>query len=124
MCCGHHGKLVWKRRVNKILFNPFLCSYGKSIALSRGLILGVWSACASVGNIIGAVLAATFLQYGYDYAFLVCCVLLVCCAIMCFFGIVPSPADVGMCAQIVSVFSFLFFVCRYANKRGTSQRRR
>lgn len=71
---------------------------------SRGLIFGVWSACASVGNIIGAVLAATFLQYGYDYAFLVCCILLICCAVVCFFGIIPSPADVGMYSASFSSF--------------------
>jgi sugar phosphate permease len=62
---------------------------------SRGLIFGIWSACASVGNIFGALLAAAFLKYGYDYAFLVCCILLLCFAIICFFAIVPSPADVG-----------------------------
>jgi OPA family glycerol-3-phosphate transporter-like MFS transporter 3 len=62
----------------------------------RGLIFGIWSACASVGNIFGAILAAAFLKYGYDYAFLVCCILLICCATVCFFAIVPSPADVGL----------------------------
>ncbi|UJR25073.1 hypothetical protein I4U23_006433 [Adineta vaga] len=62
----------------------------------RGLIFGVWSACASVGNIFGAALAATFLTYGYEYAFLVCCVLLICCAIICFFAIIPAPEDIGL----------------------------
>jgi len=62
----------------------------------RGLIFGIWSACASVGNIFGAALAAAFLSYGYEYPFLVCAVLLVCCAIICLFAIIPSPADVGL----------------------------
>lgn len=62
----------------------------------RGLIFGIWSACASVGNIIGAALAAAFIQYGYEYPFLVCCILLLACAVICFFAIVPSPDDVGM----------------------------
>ncbi|CAF1225994.1 unnamed protein product [Rotaria sordida] len=62
----------------------------------RGLIFGIWSACASVGNIFGAALAASFRTYGYEYPFLVCTVLLICCAIICFFAIIPSPADVGM----------------------------
>ncbi|CAF1318854.1 unnamed protein product [Adineta steineri] len=65
----------------------------------RGLIFGVWSACASVGNIFGALLAATFLTYGYEYPFLVCAVLLLCCATICFFAIIPSPADVGINTQ-------------------------
>ncbi|CAF1399815.1 unnamed protein product [Rotaria magnacalcarata] len=61
----------------------------------RGLIFGVWSACASVGNIFGAALAAAFLSYGYEYPFLVCAALLICCATICFFAIIPSPEDVG-----------------------------
>ncbi|CAF3355270.1 unnamed protein product [Rotaria sp. Silwood1] len=69
----------------------------------RGFIFGIWSACASVGNIFGATLAATFLTYGYEYPFLVCAVLLACCAIICFFAIIPSPADVGMAATHVNV---------------------
>ena len=28
--------------------------------------LGVWSSCASVGNIIGAFMVASVLDYGYD----------------------------------------------------------
>jgi sugar phosphate permease len=92
MCRCYYGKLVWKRRVKNrdkifLLFIYFS---------SRGLIFGVWSACASVGNILGAAVAAAFLGYGYEYPFLVCCVLLMCCAIICFFAIVPSPEDVGM----------------------------
>lgn len=33
---------------------------------SRGLVLSVWSACASVGNIIGAIMASNMLKYGYE----------------------------------------------------------
>ena len=33
---------------------------------SRGLVLGLWSACASVGNIIGALMVSQVLHYGYD----------------------------------------------------------
>lgn len=40
--------------------------------------LGLWSACASVGNIIGALLASAVLDYGYDVSR---------CATVCSFGI-------------------------------------
>lgn len=93
MCRCYYGKLVWKGRVNEILK---IFSYDELYLFSRGLIFGVWSACASVGNILGAVLAAAFLGYGYEYPFLICCVLLVCCAVVCLFAIVPNPEDVGM----------------------------
>ena len=87
------------------------------ISCSRGLIFGVWSACASVGNIIGAALAATFLKYGYEYPFLVCAILLLCCGIICLFGIVPSPEDVGMSSSfdLISRDSCLFI--RHSNDR-------
>lgn len=32
----------------------------------RGFVFGLWSACASVGNILGAFLASTMLKYGYE----------------------------------------------------------
>ena len=63
---------------------------------SRGLVMGVWSACASVGNIIGALLVATVLDYGYDYAFLLTASVLLAGALFNFFGLVPSPLDVGL----------------------------
>lgn len=63
---------------------------------SRGLVMGVWSACASVGNIIGALLVAAVLDYGYEYAFLMTASVLLAGALLNFFGLVPSPLDVGL----------------------------
>jgi OPA family glycerol-3-phosphate transporter-like MFS transporter 3 len=75
-----------------------------NLFFSRGLIFGVWSACASVGNIAGAAIAAAFLHYGYEYPFLVCVFLLICCAVVSLFAIVPSPDDVGMYDEECSFF--------------------
>jgi hypothetical protein len=108
MCSCYYGKLVWKGRVKKEIPNQSFYFLIIDLFLSRGLIFGVWSACASVGNIFGAALAAAFIGYGYEYPFLVCCVLLTCCAIICFFAIVPSPKDVGMYGKKIS-FSVFFF---------------
>lgn len=33
---------------------------------SRGLVFGIWSACGSVGNIVGAFSASLVLTYGYE----------------------------------------------------------
>lgn len=33
---------------------------------SRGMLLGIWSSCASVGNILGAVMVSSVLSYGYQ----------------------------------------------------------
>lgn len=90
-----------------------------SFFYSRGFIFGIWSACASVGNIFGALLAAAFLKYGYEYAFLVCCFLLICCATICFFAIIPSPEDVGMCLRSFYFLQNTFIFFRFRNQRWT-----
>lgn len=95
MCGRNHGELVWKRGVTPANYWCVEIPNWR-FNFSRGLIFGIWSACASVGNIFGAALAAAFLSYGYEYPFLVSTVLLFCFAIICLFAIVPSPADVGM----------------------------
>lgn len=62
----------------------------------RGLFLGVWSACASIGNIIGSYLAAAILPFGYEYTFLVNAGLLFAGGIVVFFGLVSHPRDIGL----------------------------
>uniref|UniRef100_A0A0L8FGW4 Sugar phosphate exchanger 3 n=1 Tax=Octopus bimaculoides TaxID=37653 RepID=A0A0L8FGW4_OCTBM len=64
--------------------------FGKS---SRGFILGLWSSCASVGNIIGALVTARVLKYGYEYSFLITSTFLIGLAIINFFSLISSPAD-------------------------------
>ncbi|XP_032828386.1 sugar phosphate exchanger 3 [Petromyzon marinus] len=63
---------------------------------SRGLVFGLWSACASVGNILGALLVSGVLRFGYEYAFLVTACCLFASGIVVFFGLVSSPLEVGL----------------------------
>lgn len=63
---------------------------------SRGLVLGLWSACASVGNIIGAFLVSGVLDYGYDYAFLLTSSVLFAGGVINFFGLVSTPKEIGL----------------------------
>ncbi|XP_026859703.1 sugar phosphate exchanger 3 isoform X2 [Electrophorus electricus] len=58
--------------------------FGKS---GRGFVFGLWSACASVGNILGAFLASSVLKYGYEFAG----------GVVVFFGLLTSPKEVGLC---------------------------
>ncbi|XP_068134360.1 sugar phosphate exchanger 3 [Hyperolius riggenbachi] len=67
--------------------------FGKS---GRGLVFGLWSACASVGNILGAFLASSVLKYGYEYAFLVTACVQFAGGIIIFFGLVVSPKELGL----------------------------
>ncbi|XP_051976982.1 sugar phosphate exchanger 3 isoform X1 [Xyrauchen texanus] len=66
--------------------------FGKS---GRGLVFGLWSACASVGNILGAFLASSVLKYGYEYAFLVTSVVQFAGGVVVFFGLLASPKEIG-----------------------------
>ncbi|KAM9312762.1 sugar phosphate exchanger 3 [Gastrophryne carolinensis] len=67
--------------------------FGKS---GRGFIFGLWSACASVGNILGAFLASSVLKYGYEYAFLVTASVQFAGGLVIFFGLVTSPKELGL----------------------------
>ncbi|CAN2387223.1 Solute carrier family 37 [Pristimantis euphronides] len=67
--------------------------FGKS---GRGVVFGLWSACASVGNILGAFLASSVLQYGYEYAFLVTACVQFAGGLVIFFGLVISPKELGL----------------------------
>uniref|UniRef100_A0A667ZXT5 Sugar phosphate exchanger 3 n=1 Tax=Myripristis murdjan TaxID=586833 RepID=A0A667ZXT5_9TELE len=66
--------------------------FGKS---GRGFVFGLWSACASVGNILGAFLASSVLKYGYEYAFLVTSVVQFAGGVVVYFGLLTSPKEVG-----------------------------
>lgn len=67
--------------------------FGKA---GRGVVFGLWSACASVGNILGACLASSVLQYGYEYAFLVTAAVQFAGGIVIFFGLLVSPEEIGL----------------------------
>uniref|UniRef100_H3DMF8 Sugar phosphate exchanger 3 n=1 Tax=Tetraodon nigroviridis TaxID=99883 RepID=H3DMF8_TETNG len=67
--------------------------FGKS---GRGFVFGLWSACAPVGNILGAFLASSVLKYGYEYAFLVTAVVQLAGGVVVFFGLLVSPKEVGL----------------------------
>uniref|UniRef100_A0A3P9JYB8 Major facilitator superfamily (MFS) profile domain-containing protein n=1 Tax=Oryzias latipes TaxID=8090 RepID=A0A3P9JYB8_ORYLA len=67
--------------------------FGKT---GRGFVFGLWSACASVGNILGAFLASSVLKYGYEYAFLVTSIVQFAGGVVVFFGLLTSPKEVGL----------------------------
>uniref|UniRef100_A0A8C9SIT8 Sugar phosphate exchanger 3 n=2 Tax=Scleropages formosus TaxID=113540 RepID=A0A8C9SIT8_SCLFO len=76
--------------------------FGKS---GRGFVFGLWSACASVGNILGAFLASSVLKYGYEYAFLVTSAVQFAGGVVVFFGLLSSPKEVGLSMTCESAMS-------------------
>ncbi|KAF6252998.1 glycerol-3-phosphate permease-like protein [Scenedesmus sp. NREL 46B-D3] len=67
--------------------------YGKG---KRGLVMGIWNAHTSLGNILGTVVAAACLQYGWGYAFIVPGVLMSLLGLVVFAVLVVQPSDVGL----------------------------
>ncbi|VDL70411.1 unnamed protein product [Nippostrongylus brasiliensis] len=63
---------------------------------SRGAVMGVWSACASVGNIIGTMISSKLVLMGYQYAFAVNSILLFVFGFVVFFNLKSAPREVGL----------------------------
>ncbi|XP_010241170.1 PREDICTED: putative glycerol-3-phosphate transporter 4 [Nelumbo nucifera] len=62
----------------------------------RGLIMGVWNAHTSIGNITGSLLAASVLQYGWGWSFILPGALIFLGGIMIFLFLAAYPEDVGI----------------------------
>ncbi|XP_031502725.1 putative glycerol-3-phosphate transporter 4 [Nymphaea colorata] len=62
----------------------------------RGLIMGVWNAHTSVGNITGSLLAACVLQYGWGWSFILPGALIFCGGIIVYLFLAAYPEDVGL----------------------------
>ncbi|XP_058104065.1 putative glycerol-3-phosphate transporter 4 [Magnolia sinica] len=61
----------------------------------RGLIMGIWNAHTSVGNITGSLLAASVLQYGWGWSFILPGALIFFGGIIVYLFLPAYPEDVG-----------------------------
>ncbi|PWA60546.1 major facilitator superfamily protein [Artemisia annua] len=61
----------------------------------RGLIMGIWNAHTSVGNISGSLLAASVLDYGWGWSFILPGLFIIVAGIMVFLFLAAYPEDVG-----------------------------
>uniref|UniRef100_A0A0D6R3G3 Major facilitator superfamily (MFS) profile domain-containing protein n=1 Tax=Araucaria cunninghamii TaxID=56994 RepID=A0A0D6R3G3_ARACU len=61
----------------------------------RGLIMGIWNAHTSVGNICGSLIAASVLRYGWGWSFLLPGALVALVGAFVFLFLVVCPEDVG-----------------------------
>ncbi|KAH9299497.1 hypothetical protein KI387_031179, partial [Taxus chinensis] len=61
----------------------------------RGLIMGIWNAHTSVGNICGSLIAASVLQYGWGWSFVLPGAVIVFAGFLVFMFLVVNPEDVG-----------------------------
>ncbi|KAL8244574.1 hypothetical protein R6Q59_010832 [Mikania micrantha] len=61
----------------------------------RGLIMGIWNAHTSVGNISGSLLAASVLDYGWGWSFILPGAFIVAAGILVYLFLAAYPEDVG-----------------------------
>lgn len=61
----------------------------------RGLIMGIWNAHTSVGNISGSLLAASVLDYGWGWSFILPGCFIVVAGVMVYMFLAAYPEDVG-----------------------------
>ncbi|CAI4226502.1 unnamed protein product [Auanema sp. JU1783] len=63
---------------------------------SRGTVMGIWSACASAGNIIGTLISSQMVLIGYEYAFAANSLILFVFAFLVYWNLASAPRDVGL----------------------------
>lgn len=66
--------------------------FGKS---KRGLIMGIWNAHTSVGNIVGSLIASAMLSYGWGWSFVVPGLIIAFMGVVVFLFLPVSPESVG-----------------------------
>lgn len=63
---------------------------------SSGLVFGIWSSNANIGNMMGSLIVASVIEYGYEYGMLLNSVLSFCGGIAAFCCLIPHPNDIGI----------------------------
>uniref|UniRef100_A0A0N5AUP0 Sugar phosphate exchanger 3 n=1 Tax=Syphacia muris TaxID=451379 RepID=A0A0N5AUP0_9BILA len=63
---------------------------------THGAVLGLWSSCASVGNVIGTMIASRAIIYGYEYAFGINAALLLLGSFIILLCLNSTPQQVGL----------------------------
>lgn len=62
----------------------------------RGLIMGIWNAHTSLGNILGTVIAASVLASGWGFSFVLPGFLIAGLGVLIFCTLVVQPSDIGL----------------------------
>eukprot|EP01018_Ginkgo_biloba_P014595 Gb_39294 [translate_table: standard] len=65
----------------------------------RGLIMGIWNAHTSIGNICGSLIAAGVLQYGWGWSFVLPGAVVAFGGVMVYLFLVVDPKDVGFSSE-------------------------
>ena len=63
---------------------------------SSGLVFGLWSCSGSMGNVIGSLMVASAIEYGYEYGMLMVSLFSFCAGIISLTCIIPHPNNIGI----------------------------
>lgn len=66
--------------------------FGKS---KRGLIYGIWNSHTSLGNILGSLIAATYVESDWSLSFIVPGLIMGMIGFLVFLFLIPNPIDIG-----------------------------
>lgn len=66
--------------------------FGKA---KRGLIFGIWNSHTSLGNILGSLIAAKFVESDWGLSFMVPGIIMGFTGFIIFLFLVPNPTDIG-----------------------------
>lgn len=61
----------------------------------RGLIFGIWNSHTSLGNILGTLVAAQFVESNWGFSFMVPGVIMGLAGFIIFLFLAPNPIDIG-----------------------------
>ncbi|KAM4703946.1 glucose-6-phosphate exchanger SLC37A2 [Rhinophrynus dorsalis] len=61
----------------------------------RGFIMGIWNSHTAVGNILGSLIAGTFVSSAWGLSFIVPGIIICSFGVICFFFLIEYPEDVG-----------------------------
>ena len=56
-----------------------------------GLVFGIWTTNSNIGNMIGAAVVASSIDYGYEYGMLLNSLLSFCGGVVVFCCLIPDP---------------------------------
>lgn len=77
----------------------------------RGLVMGIWNAHTSVGNIAGSLMAAAALQWGWGWSFVVPGAMIAGVGLLIFLFLVVEPQDIGFVPQSGSALGSAVSTC-------------
>ena len=80
---------------------------------SRGLIMGVWNSHLYMGNILGSLIAGSFVNNNWGLSFIIPGIIICVGGLLIFIFLVPSKFTICMCSY--KLCATFYYYCRLKN---------